>query len=203
MAEKDNPPGGRRSTPFTACPKTQLPPVPQVPDLARPKAASLTAHKQLGLVAIALSVAFYIQAAKANASASQALTKIETLAATIHQHAFAMLEQTLQRVPPPVRGETRVQESDAEAAELPKRVLKAELDQELENFGNLYGYLRNLQQQLSAPMSFAKLIGGEDTIRTDIQRVRDLIAVKRAQLRQVYGIDFSQENLEARKNADS
>jgi hypothetical protein len=153
----------------------------------------------LGLIAIALAAYFFVQGTRANTSAIQTLAKIDTVATTIQQHAFAMLEEAFRRIPlaiPSISApekELETRQPVSEAVETDGEKAKTDLNLELENMDRLYSYLKRLQQMSSSPISRSlfKMTGGEDAARTDIQRIRDLIAIKRAQLERIYGIDFN------------
>jgi hypothetical protein len=147
----------------------------------------------LGLIAIGLALTFYIQANRFNTAASQTLTKVETLVSTIQQHAFGMLEQTIERIsstasptnPPLLDTIPQVHEGEDKQS--------SALNAEADALSKLYA----AEMQLNNPMYSAVfgLIGGAPMIESERQRIRALIAIKRAQLEKQYGVKFDQPQL--------
>jgi hypothetical protein len=146
----------------------------------------------LGLIAIGLSLTFYVLGNRANTAASKTLAKVETLVGTIQQHAFGMLEQTITRITataPPVTHETVL----LDTAQQPRcdggdDKRNSALNAEADTLSKLYA----ADMQLSNPMYSAVfgLIGGAPMVESERQRVRALIAIKRAQLEKEYGVKF-------------
>lgn len=147
----------------------------------------------LGVIAIGLSLTFYIQANRSNTVASQTLAKVETLVSTIQQHAFAMLEQTIARISstasPASPGllDTVPQAPSDEGDDKQNSALNAEADA----LSKLYA----AEMQLNNPMYGAVLgmIGGAPMVESERQRIRALIAIKKAQLEKQYGVKFDNQ----------
>lgn len=148
----------------------------------------------LGLIAIGLSLTFYILANRSATAASQTLTKVETLVSTIQQHAFGMLEQTIARISStasPITQETVPTDSAKASGHEDDGKQKSALNAEADALSKLYA----ADMQLSNPMYGALfgLIGGAPMVESERQRVRDLIAIKRAQLEKEYGVKFDSQ----------
>jgi hypothetical protein len=147
----------------------------------------------LGLIAIGLSLTFYIQANRSNTAASQTLARVETLVSTIQQHAFGMLQETIERISstasPPNPGllDTVPQARSDEGDDKQNSALNAEADA----LSKLYA----AEMQLNNPMYGAVfgMIGGAPMVETERQRIRALIAIKRAQLEKQYGVKFDSQ----------
>jgi hypothetical protein len=147
----------------------------------------------LGLVAIALSLVFYIQGSRTNTAASNTLAKVETLVNTIQQHAFGMLEQTILRIPsvpplplaqPTAESIDNEPRSDSNSA----ATRQTALDAETKALNQLYAAEMNLNNPAYAFMLGA--MGGSPLLETERERLRALIAIKRAQLEKEYGVKF-------------
>jgi hypothetical protein len=144
----------------------------------------------LAVIAIALSLAFYIQANRSNTAASQALARVETLVSTILQHAFGMIEHTLERVtstassansvPPDSVPQTHSEEGDDKQ--------NSAMNAEADALNKLYA----AEMQLNNPMYTVLfgMIGGAPMVENERRRIRDLIAIKRAQLEKQHGVKF-------------
>jgi hypothetical protein len=146
----------------------------------------------LGLIAIGLSLTFYMHGNRSNTAASLTLTKVETLVGTIQQHAFGMLEQTIARISTPaspIVHETIALDNAAQAGldESDKKQNSA-LAAEAEALSRLYA----AEMQLSNPMysSVLGLMGGGAMVEAERERIRALIAIKRTQLEKEYGVKF-------------
>jgi hypothetical protein len=151
----------------------------------------------LAVIAIGLSVWFFIEANKASKAASVTLGKVETLVATIQQHAFSMLELTLGKIFPRQDESSLIQpaisppapghvDSGGKSLEIPEKPTSP-LDEEIANLNKLYAAL----MQLGNP--FVRMLGnitGQDFVHVEQARLRDLIALQRAKLAREYGVKF-------------
>jgi hypothetical protein len=69
------------------------------------------------------------------------------------------------------------------------------MDEDMKALNELYSRLSNIQSQLLSPAGFVyKTIGLTPLLETELRRITDLIAVKRAQIEQTYGIKLDSEH---------
>jgi VIT1/CCC1 family predicted Fe2+/Mn2+ transporter len=149
----------------------------------------------ISLIAIGLSLTFYVHGNRANNTATQTLAKVETLVSTIQQHAFGMLEQTIARISSgasPVAEEIVSLDTSQQAhTEQNDDKQGSALNAEADALSRLYA----AEMQLNNPMYTAVfgLIGGAPMVQSERERIRALIAIKRAQLRKGYGVSFDSQ----------
>src|SRR6266536_4531176 len=151
----------------------------------------------VGLIAIWLSVRFYIQGNRSNTAASQTLAKVETLVNNIQQHAFGIVDQLITRITSaasPTTAEVLLDNADKPSAtkgDGGDGKQKGALDAEYDALNKLYA----ADMQLSNPMYGALfgLMGGAPMVESERQRIRALIAIKRAKLEKEYGVKFDSQ----------
>ena len=148
-----------------------------------------------------LSVLFFLQANKSSLLAQSTLTEVKALVDTIHQQAFAILKETINRISPSAPVTTPVTPPQPLATDklpiLPEESdpRRSQMDEDMKALNELYSRLSNIQSQLLSPAGFVyKTIGLTPLLETELRRITDLIAVKRAQIEQTYGIKLDSEH---------
>jgi hypothetical protein len=153
-------------------------------------------------IAITLSVLFFLQGNKSNLLAQSTLTEVKALVHTIHEQAFALLKETINRtspsapvIPTPVISPQPLTIDKLHVVPEETDPNRAQMDADMKALNELYSRLSNIQTQLVSPAGFLyKTIGLAPLLETELRRITDLIAVKRAQIEQSYGIKLDSEH---------
>jgi hypothetical protein len=157
----------------------------------------------LSVIAITLSVLFFLQGNKSNLLAQSTLTEVKALVHTIHQQAFALLKEAINRISPSAPVIPTPVTSPQPPLAIDKLPVvpeetdpnRVQMDVDMKALNELYSRLSNIQTQLVSPAGFVyKSIGLTPLLETELRRITDLIAVKRAQIEQTYGIKLDSEH---------
>jgi cytoskeletal protein RodZ len=125
----------------------------------------------VGLIAVWLSVMFYIQGNRSNTAASQTLAEVKTLVNNIQQHAFGIVDQLITRITSaasPTTAEDNPDKPSATKGDGADGKQKSALDAEYDALNKLYA----ADMQLSNPMygSLFGLMGGAPMVESERQR---------------------------------